>query len=205
MLAWQALSVSILYEVISLVLIFSNFQSLGWTLHTLNIVRLFIQFHDTAHFSYFSSPTSNKLLGRMIGIYVHFPFDAWRDGHNHHHKHFGNLSRLDLSQTILFTKKNYEEMSTGKKIITRIFREPIVFFLITSPFLWFVGLFYLVIKKYGFLSKAFADKALSIILYLVIFPLIGVSSMKALISVYFAQVIGTLLFHLQHSVNVAYR
>lgn len=60
-----------------------------------------------AHFSFFNDVNLNKVLGRFIGIYVHFPFEAWRDGHNHHHKHFGNIDRLDLSQTILFTKKQY--------------------------------------------------------------------------------------------------
>jgi omega-6 fatty acid desaturase (delta-12 desaturase) len=75
--------------------------------HTLVTVRLFVQFHDMAHYSFFSSMTMNKIIGKILGVYVHFPFDSWRKGHNHHHKHFGNLDRLDLSQTILFTKKQY--------------------------------------------------------------------------------------------------
>jgi len=57
-----------------------------------------------AHMSFYGSLQVNKYVGRLFGVYVHFPFDSWRDGHNHHHKHFGNLDRLDLSQTILFTK-----------------------------------------------------------------------------------------------------
>ena len=94
----------------------------------------------------------NKFIGSFFGIYVHFPFTAWRDGHNHHHKHFGNLDRLDLSQTILFTKKQYQEMKPLKKILVRIVREPIVFFLFTSPYVWFVGLYYVVAKRYGVFS-----------------------------------------------------
>ena len=61
-----------------------------------------------AHYSFFASVPLNKIIGTILGIYVHFPFDAWRIGHNHHHKHFGNIDRLDLSQTILFTKKQYD-------------------------------------------------------------------------------------------------
>lgn len=105
--AWLSIGLSLLFEIVAIVLIHLNFTIIGWTLHGLNSVRLFIQFHDMAHYSFFSTFSLNKWFGKMIGIYVHFPFDTWRDGHNHHHKHFGNLDRLDLSQTILFTKKQY--------------------------------------------------------------------------------------------------
>ena len=75
-----------------------------------------------AHFSFFESIAMNKFVGHIIGIYVLFPFQMWRDGHNFHHRFFGNLDRVDLSQTILFTKKEYESWSTPKKIAIRIFR-----------------------------------------------------------------------------------
>ena len=120
--AWLNFGMCFVYEAIAIALIHLNLGILGWTLHTFNVVRLFIAFHDMAHFSYWSSFALNKWIGKLVGIYVHFPFNSWRDGHNHHHKHFGNLDRLDLSQTILFTKKQYEEWSTPKKILIRIFR-----------------------------------------------------------------------------------
>jgi len=43
-------------------------------------------------------------------------------------------------------------MKTLKKILVRIFREPIVFFLFTSPFAWFFGVYYVVAKRYGIFS-----------------------------------------------------
>ena len=64
----------------------------------------------------------NKIFGHIFGIYVHFPFQMWRDGHNYHHRFFGNLDRVDLSQTILFTKKEWESWSLKKKIFVRVFR-----------------------------------------------------------------------------------
>jgi omega-6 fatty acid desaturase (delta-12 desaturase) len=141
----------------------------------------------------------------LFGVYVHFPFNAWRDGHNHHHKHFGNLDRFDASQTILFTKKQYEAMSKPKKILVRIFREPIVFFLFSAPYVWFVALFYTVAKRYGILSLTFLEKVMSVVLYTWIFPIFGISAWKMWISVILTDVIGTILFHLQHSVNSPYR
>jgi len=99
---------SLLIEASAVILIHLQLGLLGWIIHTLNIVRISIQLHDMAHFSYFSSIRMNKFVGKLIGIYNHFPFNSWRDGHNHHHKHFGNINKLDLSQTILFTKKQYD-------------------------------------------------------------------------------------------------
>ena len=107
MLAWRAIAMTVFLEALAVCLIINDIDYLGWIIHTLNAVRFFIQFHDMAHFSFFKSILFNKLLGTLIGVYVGFPFQAWRDGHNHHHRHFGNLDRLDLSQTILFTKKKY--------------------------------------------------------------------------------------------------
>jgi fatty acid desaturase len=147
----------------------------------------------------------NKLIGKMIGIYVHFPFDNWRDGHNHHHKHFGNLDRMDLSQTILFTKKQYDEMKMPLKLIVRIFREPVIFFLFTIQYVWFFAVGYNCIKKYGLFSQAVLDKILSVVLYFYIFDLLGLTVLKMYLSLHFAQCIGTILFHLQHSVNIPYR
>lgn len=178
---------------------------MGWTIHTLNNVRFFIQFHDMAHFSFFESIKTNIFFGKLIGIHTHFPFNSWRDGHNHHHKHFGNLDRLDLSQTILFTKKQYEEMKGIKKIAARVLREPIVFFFFTAPLVWFVGLVFTVPKRYGVFSLTFLEKLMSIVIYTWVCPLFGIPALKMWLSIIFAQILGTILFHLQHSVNLAYR
>ena len=120
--AWKALGVTLILDVIALTLIYLNLGLIGWPMHSLTLIRAFVQMHDMAHFSYFSSLQVNKIMGHIIGVIVHYPFDMWRDGHNHHHKHFGNLDRLDLSQTILFTKKQYDSWPHSKKLLVRIFR-----------------------------------------------------------------------------------
>jgi hypothetical protein len=38
-----------------------------------------------------------------------------------------------------------------------------------------------------------------------IMPVFGISGIKIFLATYLAQVIGTVLFHLQHSVNLPYR
>ena len=199
------MGVSLLWEALAVILINLNVGILGWTLHTLNMVRLFIQFHDMAHFSFFSSITMNKVVGKMIGVYVHFPFANWRDGHNHHHKHFGNLDRMDLSQTILFTKKQYDEMKWPLKLIVRILREPVIFFLFTIQYVWFAVVGYNCVRKYGLFSSPVLEKIISVVLYFYIFGLLGLPVLKMYLSLHFAQALGTIMFHLQHSVNIPYR
>ena len=46
-------------------------------------------------------------------------------------------------------------MPTAKKFFVRILREPIVFFLITEPFVWFFGLVFVIVKKYGVFNHIF--------------------------------------------------
>lgn len=203
--AWAGLAISLAFEVLAVALIHWGAGSLGWILHTWVTVRLFVQFHDMAHYSYFTSISLNRWIGKMLGVYVHFPFDSWRNGHNHHHKHFGNLDRLDLSQTILFTKKQYEKMSPSIRAIVRFFREPIVFFLFSAPFVWFVGLFYSIVKREGVLSGSFWEKVLSVVIWTWVCPMLGIPAVKMWLSVIGTNLIGTALFHLQHAVNLPYR
>jgi acyl-lipid omega-6 desaturase (Delta-12 desaturase) len=92
-----------------------------------------------------------------------------------------------------------------KKLLVRVFREPVVFFFVTVPLVWFVLTFYSVAKRYGLLSLTFLEKVMSVVVFTWVVPLLGVSALKMWVSIYLSSIMGTVLFHLQHSVNVAYR
>jgi omega-6 fatty acid desaturase (delta-12 desaturase) len=125
-----------------------------------------------------------------------FPFSAWRDGHNHHHATFG-LIDIDTSQTILFTKKDYEQFSPPFKCFVRVVREPIVFFLFTVPFLWIFG----TMLEYLWNRKSFVAS-----MKLLGFGLFYFFASNTFIFCHYVSiVIGAILFHLQHSVNIPYR
>lgn len=96
-------------------------------------------------------------------------------------------------------------MPWWKHALARIFREPIVFFIFTAPYAWFVGLLFNNIKRYGLFTSVTFEKVISIISYTFLPGLLGVSAWKMWVSVYCTDLIGTALFHLQHSVNVPYR
>ena len=63
----------------------------------------------------------------------------------------------------------------------------------------------MIAKRYGILSKPFFEKIASLALVFFIFPLLGVSALNFSISIWGTNLIGTILFHLQHSVNLPYR
>ena len=72
-----SLTTTILIEVIAIFLIncdqhWSSF--IGWAIHSLNMVRIFVQFHDMAHLTFFQSTTVNQAIGTIFGIYINFPF-----------------------------------------------------------------------------------------------------------------------------------
>ena len=180
-------------------IIYLGYNKLGWFLNSLNMVRIFIQFHDMAHYSFFQNKYLNEFIGWIFGVYMFCPFISWRDGHNQHHRDFGNLDGHDDSQTILFTKKEYESYPIHKKILMRLFREPIIFFFVSSIFTWIFYDLFSSVKKYKIFSKVILSKLLSFIFYIFIAP------KELFVSFYLAIVMGFILFHLQHSVNDPYR
>lgn len=196
--ACKHLIITGLIQAVALFLINSPWSIIGWILNTLNYVRTFIIFHDLGHYSYFPNIKINSIIGHFIGIYIGFPFHAWRDGHNVHHSVFGNLDHVDTSQTILFTKKQYESFARYIKVAARIIRDPLIFHCVTIPVYWIILMPIFNLYNYGLFSLTILCRILTIILYLYFIP-------NAIISGYIAIIIGGILFHLQHSVNIPYR
>jgi len=74
------------------------------------------------------------------------------------------------------------------------------------PLLWFVGLIYVVAKRYGIFSRAFFDKFCAVSFHFVIGYIFGVEvGILSFLPPYLGCILGTILFHLQHSVNLPYR
>jgi omega-6 fatty acid desaturase (delta-12 desaturase) len=157
-------------------------------------LKLFMIFHDSAHLSYFSSKKMNLTAAKLLSFILVTPVSRWSKNHNFHHSNFGNLDKKDTGQTILSTLKNYEEMKPLKKILFRIFREPLVFFS-CFPFIhWFIiytleGRSVLTIAGWAFIFF-FSLKYSFLVMFL--------PAMLAL-------TYGTLLFHFQHAVNPGVR
>jgi hypothetical protein len=86
----------------------------------------------------------------------------------------------------------------------RLFREPILFFGINIQLVWFFGVTANCIKKYGLFSAAIFDKIMSVVL-IYIYYLAGLPAFELYMSAHVGMGLGTVLFHLQHAVNLPYR
>ena len=188
-----------LAQVFACLLIYSPLPIVGWAMHTLLMMRFFILFHDMAHYSFFKKVLVNRIFGEIIGLYMIYPFSAWRNGHNHHHHNFGNLDGGDVSQTILFTKQEYESYPLWKRIVIRTVREPIVFFPITVPFLWIFGTLAMYVQEYKLYNPIILVKISGFLLFYYF------GCWQLYLSYYLSIVLGTILFHTQHSINMPYR
>lgn len=70
---------------------------------------------------------------------------------------------------------------------------------------WFVLQFIVVARRYKVWSLTFLEKCIAMVVTFGVVPLFGVPVFKFCFFHVFAEVIGTVLFHLQHSVNQPYR
>jgi len=101
------------------------------------MVRVFVLHHDCTHGSFFKSRAANEFWGFWLGIVTLTPFHRWRRSHNYHHAHSGDLDHRGEGYIQMHTIREYLALTPGQKIWYRIYRSPLMMFLI-GPFLQFV-------------------------------------------------------------------
>jgi len=100
------------------------------------MVRIFIIFHDCGHGSFFSSRRLNKVVGIITGLIVFTPYHKWHHEHKIHHQTVGNLEKRGMGDIMTLTVNEYRDLSPFKKLYYRIYRNPVVLFII-APILLF--------------------------------------------------------------------
>ena len=125
-LAYQSLSVSYL-----LTLLFA-IPAAGF------LIRIFIIFHDCCHQSFFKNRKANDVVGTITGILTLFPYKQWRHNHNVHHATSGNLNKRGVGDIWVMTVQEYEKATFWQKVAYRLYRNPLVMFLIGPFYLLFI-------------------------------------------------------------------
>ena len=97
------------------------------------LVRLFIVQHDCGHGAFFKTRKANDWVGRLMGLLTVTPYDFWRRSHNMHHATSGNLDKRGIGAIDTITVREYAALSSKKRLLYRIYRNPILFLLIGSP------------------------------------------------------------------------
>jgi len=99
------------------------------------IVRLFIIQHDCRHGSFFRSSRVNELIGRILGAVTTVPYLAWRRDHAVHHASCGSLARRGVGEVTTLTVAEYRARSWWGRLAYRLYRHPLVLFVIGPAYL----------------------------------------------------------------------
>lgn len=125
-LAWAALSVS---------------YWLAFAIAALNglfLVRIFVIQHDCGHASYFANRKVQDWVGRCLGVLTLTPYDVWRRTHSIHHSHHGDLDHRGIGDVMTLTVEEYRARSPFGRLIYRLYRHPLVLFLLGPSYIFIV-------------------------------------------------------------------
>ena len=94
------------------------------------LVRIFIIQHDCGHQSFLKSRKLNNVIGFISSLFSTIPYRYWSRSHAAHHAHNGQLEHRGLGDIHFLTTEEFRNRSSWGKLRYRIFRSPIVQFLI---------------------------------------------------------------------------
>lgn len=102
------------------------------------LMRLFLIQHDCGHGSFFANRAVNDWVGRVIGVFTLTPYDFWKRTHAIHHAGSGNLDRRGLGDIDTLTIREYEALTPRRRLLYRVYRNPIVLFVIGPAYQFFL-------------------------------------------------------------------
>lgn len=174
---------------------------------SLLMVRMFIFFHDCTHGSFFKSQHLNAFWGTIFGIITFTPFDDWRRQHGIHHNTHGNLDRRGVGDVWTLTLEEFKQAKPSTRFWYRLYRNPIVLFLIIPPLL------FLILQRLPRFKASFRENLSIQIANLGVAALavglIWLFGLPAFLLVhlpmfYLASVLGVWLFYVQHQFDPGY-
>ena len=172
------------------------------------LVRLFLIQHDCGHGAFFRNRLVNDWTGRVLGVFTMTPYDLWRRTHAVHHATTGNLDRRGMGDVDTLTVREYLALPRGRRLLYRLYRNPLVMFGLGPAYLFFlqhrlpVGM-----MRNGWapwLSAMATNAALALVAGILIW-LIGLVAFALvhLLTVLLAATFGVWLFYVQHQFEQA--
>ena len=98
------------------------------------LMRLFIIQHDCGHGSFFKSQRVANAVGFVIGVLTLTPYHYWRRTHAYHHAHSGDLDFRGFGDIDTMTLREYMALPKSRRLAYRLYRNPLVMFLIGPLF-----------------------------------------------------------------------
>src|SRR5699024_4456992 len=103
------------------------------------VFRIFIIFNHCTYYSFFRNNKLNRLVGTILGIITHFPCSKWQREHAIHHATSSNLDKRCTGDVWVMTVDEYIEATPFKRLIYRIYRNPVVMFVLGPFYLYLVA------------------------------------------------------------------
>lgn len=170
-------------------------------------VRSFIIFHDCGHQAFFRSRRANDFWGRITGVLTFTPYYYWHASHARHHATSGNLDKRGFGDVWMMTLEEYKASSRSMRFRYRLYRHPIVMFLL-GPF--FITLMSHRLVRPGSSRRERNSVWLTnisvVLLAAVVSWLIGWKAYLLIqcLTLFFALVAGVWLFYVQHQFEGVY-
>lgn len=140
---WQVVN-SITPYLVLWCLMYRSLQQSYWLTLGLSVLamgfflRIFIIFHDCGHCSFFKSHKANGILGFLTGVLTFTPYHRWRHDHAIHHATSGDLDRRGIGDLRILTVREYLESTPWKRLVYRVYRNPLVMFVIAPPLIFLI-------------------------------------------------------------------
>lgn len=102
------------------------------------LVRIFIIQHDCGHQTFVRSPLARKIIGYFCSLASSVPYFYWAKSHHFHHMNNGMLEVRDIGDIDTLTVEEYARLSKFNKIKYRIYRSPLVMFVLGPIYYIFI-------------------------------------------------------------------
>lgn len=171
------------------------------------LMRVFIILHDCGHGSFFGSTKVNDWVGSICGVLTFTPYFRWRRNHAIHHATSGDLERRQTGDILTLTVNEYLALSKLKRLGYRLYRNPVLLFLIFPFVLFFIA------QRFASPQDGRRERRSVLITNLALLAIVIAASLtiglKAYLLVqmpvlYLAALMGVWLFYIQHQFEDTY-
>jgi len=185
----------------------------GWPIRTalsafgaLVMVRAFITYHDFMHGAILRGSRFASVLFHLYGVFALTPARSWKQSHNYHHGHVGQISWRAIGAFPIITTRMWQAASRAQRARYRASRHPlIVLFGYVTVFAFSICLLPLLRDP-----RKHWDSAVSLLAHggliwvLWVFGGFDVAFFVVLLPMALASMLGSYLFFAQHSFKRMY-
>jgi len=171
------------------------------------LIRTFIISHDCGHGSFFKNRRANRFWGTVTGVLSLVPYAYWRREHAQHHATSGDLDRRGVGDIWTLTITEYMARPFWSRMKYRMYRNPVVMFMIGPIFIFLVN--YRLAEKKDTPADKRSVWETNLILVTVITLVSWLFGLKEFLLIqapvaYMASAAGVWLFYVQHQFEGVY-